>query len=365
MSATLLYETIPADGLTHFTSPAAACSITASSRDDIIKAREHWDGKSYTSITGMTTIPPPFQPSKRENIATIAFPGFLASRAQVSKYTGPDAVVILDRSDESKVYFSTTCALSTRLIHNVVPLPDVDEIQEGWRWNPIYWPSMLHCVASRWYFRTPDRPISHTLWRKINLAGEKDQECCERDIRKSIQRLDEELQGDKEQNSVNKKKAKKIVLFGFSRGAATIMHTALKLPKDIAKRIDLVVLEAPFDSLQQVLNDSSISPSLVLSALRLVGTLSPEEAYNFPEVTHLRCPIAFITSDADTRVPKKTTLRCIDAVKARYYPHSIPSIEHLELKYSRHPLMSLGHYEDRLNYIDFMQKLYDTYLPNE
>eukprot|EP00658_Telonema_sp_P-2_P076271 TRINITY_DN6649_c0_g1_i2.p1 TRINITY_DN6649_c0_g1~~TRINITY_DN6649_c0_g1_i2.p1 ORF type:complete len:101 (+),score=36.69 TRINITY_DN6649_c0_g1_i2:153-455(+) len=71
---------------------------------------------------------------------------------------------------------------------------------------------------------------------------------------------------------------------------------------------------------------------------------SPADAYNMPEETHLTCPLVFITSEVDKRVPKKTTMRAIEEVRRRY--PTVP-VEHLELRHSTHSSMAVQDVEDR------------------
>ena len=323
-----------------------------------------------TDLLGRTCAEPSYLPPLRPHIATVVFPGFLASFGQACKYTGPDAVTVLDREDRSKVIATVRCQFSPRVLHNVLPAPDVRENALGWSFTPLGLFSCLKTAGTRWFFRMPDLPMVHSVASLNNMGGAHDQADCVARITDALAQIDAEaeaeegssVQSEEESNSTTSKKKKekrKLVLFGFSRGAATVLHTALKLPEAIASRISLVVAEAPFDTFEGVMADSSWFPSVNRALFNAIARPSDPSAYDFPPSTHLRCPIAFITSEGDTRVPPKTTQRCIDAVRANY-PHI--AVEHLELRKARHPVMTYSNRPDMDAYIAFMEGLYDKYV---
>ena len=72
---------------------------------------------------------PETQPALRDNIVSVFMPGFSAARAQASQYTGPDPVTVLDRHDNSRVLYRATSACAPRLLHNVIPQPEVHDIE--------------------------------------------------------------------------------------------------------------------------------------------------------------------------------------------------------------------------------------------
>ena len=82
--------------------------------------------------------------------------------------------------------------------------------------------------------------------------------------------------------------------------------------------------------------------------------ISPLKAIqNFP----LDVPIAFITSNADIRVPSSCTNKLIEILKMRGHK----KIHHLELHKSHHSIMSLQYTDEVIMYHSFVNKLYDTY----
>lgn len=321
-------------------------------------------------VTGLwrnTSAPVENQPARRDNLLTVTFPGFLSSRAVVAKYTGPDPVVILDHphnhppgTDPLPELFRTTATNAPRLVHNVLPLPDLDELDYTYApwYSPLTWYNGLRTVVMKRVMGGDVMPISTNVPRLNNLGGSLDQAAALEVIKKGISAVEAHNNGVL--SSGDGGCEQKLVLFGFSRGAATFLQASIKADPDVASKIDMVILEAPFDTLDGVINDSSAFPALTRALFRRAGSPSPPEAYELPATTHLSCPLLFITSDVDNRVPKKTTMRAIEAVR-RLYPH-LP-VEHLELKKSMHSFMAIQDVEDRARYIDFMERMYDKYLP--
>ncbi|CUG79289.1 Hypothetical protein, putative [Bodo saltans] len=309
-------------------------------------------------------------------ILTVAFPGFGASRSQLAKYTGSDGVVVLSpskdtcdskieppthslwmvqaldnlgESTKSRVLYHAFCDKASRLLYNMLPCPEVAELETGsWSWNPLHWPTMVKSRGAAWYFSLHGVPTSYMKLEKVNLAGFDDQADCLREIARGAAVVAQEGKG------------RKLVLFGCSRGATTTCFAALRLAPDIAQYVGLVLLEAPFDTLENVVKESSWTPQLVMSLVKNLGKYDGDSgAYELPLNTHLRCPIAFITSKVDTRVPESCTRRLIDSIKVAY-----PELEihHLQLHHSSHATMPIGHSDDRAAYINFVHSLYEQCL---
>ena len=389
---------------------------------------------SATDWLGRCTVdvPPSLQPPLRHNITTVLYPGFFATMGEASKYTGPSPVVILRRDpatdvdaikreaarvasaatrtctstggasgdkgafdaiprrpsfaelEEDNVAAEVTCAHSPRLLHNVVPFAEAFEVSQGpppSLLSPLLWGTAAQLYIQRWFFRTPAAPrvLCNTIGLN-NMGGYADQAACRARILEGIARLQHSAP-DEEDGCSMRKHRKYLVLFGFSRGAATVLQTALKLPQEQAEWVSLVVLEAPFASLKSLLESSSWFPKATRHLFSSLCDDSGDAAYVFPPTTHLRCPIAVISSDGDTRVPPSCSEECVELLR-RLYPQygggasegggrekdgrsggSVVPIERLRLRRSPHPLMPIGDAEDREAYIRFMEGLYDKYCP--
>lgn len=335
-------------------------------------------------------------------VLTVAFPGFGASRSQIAKYTGSDGVVVLrgrqdsighrapadvvsgmpeqtrwllellsrletvdiDRCRRSpsdvdddhlttapngvqdSVLYHAVCAVAThKLLFHVMPSPEVVELTtSSWSWNPLHWATMAKSRGAAWYFSIRGVPTSFMRLDRVNLAGFDDQAACAAEIAKGASVVEAEGKG------------RKLVLFGCSRGASTTCFASLKLPPEVARHVGLVILEAPFDSLESVVHASSWTPRLVMRLIKCLGQYDGDAgAYKLPEKTNLRCPVAFVTSAADTRVPEACTLRLMHAMEAAY-PHL--TFYHLRLRHSSHAMMPIGNAEDKTAYAEFVHELY-------
>jgi dienelactone hydrolase len=291
--------------------------------------------------------PPAQQPPLRDNLVTVFYPGFGSSRRQGSKYAGTEGVTVLSHEGD-KVLFHCTTKFAPRILHNIVPLPEVPELHYGVSLNPVHWITMAACKAKSAVFRYEGAPVSHMHLSKVNIGGLKDQQQCRNDIQR----------GAMEAARSNKK----LVVFGCSRGASTVLYTVLSLPPELAAAVALVIVEAPFDTCENVIKDSSYCPKLVMSMIRNLGDYSGNDAYKIPDVTHLKCPIAFVTSKVDTRVPPHLTINLMNELRQK---HPQLTIEYLELQHSHHALMANGNAEDQQAYIAFVSRLYDKYVPQE
>lgn len=347
-------------------------------------------------------------PPRRPNIITVATPGITTSRTHISRYTGPDGVDVLknacswrptetvagngDAAAESSSLLGdadrfvltadedppllthATCSVSPRLLHNVIASPEMDEfVYNRCSLNPIHWVLMLKGCLVDLFFSV--RPINFSYSRvgMTNLAGERDQAACLREIRRAVRIIEghkrtvatgtnKDSFQDMDSRCYTPERPLRLhlVLFGFSRGATTTFYTAMKLPPELATYVSLVVVEAAFDTLHNVIESSCWFPSFVLWFFRTFCDYSGEDAYKYDRnQIHLRCPIAFVMSVKDTRVPNELTQRLIDNVKADC--PQIPAVEVLQLKHSRHPLMAVGNREDQDAYVAFMEGLYDRY----
>ncbi|ESL05713.1 hypothetical protein TRSC58_06628 [Trypanosoma rangeli SC58] len=341
-------------------------------------------------------------PSLRHNIITVATPGITAQRSQLSRYTGVDGVDVLENTcswqphvgfvaskdhaeaelvafqmghekyaltaeEDPPLLYHASCRVAPRLLHNVMASPEMDEIvYNKCSFNPLHWLLMLKEIFTSLAFSVYPRRCAYSQVRMTNIGGKRDQAVCQREIRRAVRIIKKTTVISQGDNDVaphllpGRSPPLKLVLFGCSRGATAIFYTAMKLPLELAQYVSLVVVEAPFDTLHNVITSSCWFPRFTLWFVRNFCEYDGDEPYSFdPDRVQLRCPIAFVMSRQDTRVPNKLTRRLIDTVK-RECPQ-IPAVEVLQLKHSRHPLMAVGNREDQDAYVAFMEQLYDTY----
>ncbi|CUG06631.1 Hypothetical protein, putative, partial [Bodo saltans] len=275
-------------------------------------------------------------------ILTVAYPPLGAPRAHLAKYTGAQGVVVLSsrgqsssrraagfirapdhalwmlqalerlgEDHEGEILYHAVCDVGSLVLINMLPCPEAVEVESGGAccWNPLHWPMMAMSQGASWYLSLKGVPLSYVKPSKVNLAGYDDQDDCTREIKRGASVVATEGKG------------RRLVLFGCSRGATTTCLSALKLTPDVAQHVGLVLLEAPFDTLQSVVHESSWTPGLIMSLIKRFGKYDGDQgAYELPDVTHLRCPIAFVTSAADTRVPESCTLKLMEAIR-KTFPH--------------------------------------------
>lgn len=275
----------------------------------------------------------------RSDIVTFFFQGNASARSQAALYTGPEGVSVIYNGDE----IHSDCSVAPRLLHNVWTYPELQDVIYT-PYNPVLWIGKLINSVKNRYLNLSGSP-SHapyiTLW---NVAGEGDVMQYLYHFRQMLQNCPSE---------------KKIVLFGCSRGAATTFIAVSKMTPDEQDRIALVIVEAPFDSVPDVLTASALLPQVqlrLLSSFTLYSDcqMSPlQAAETFP----LNIPVAFITSNTDTRVPPQCTDNLINKLKER--GHS--KIHRCELQNSHHSLYPLHNESDQKTYYDFVEFLYNTY----
>lgn len=251
------------------------------------------------------------------------------------------------RDKETGDEYDTYIPDAPLLLHNCYVYDELDDVGYGWSWNPIHWPFVCGSFAQSLYYGMVNAPIHHIYVTNLNVAGDNDVRQHQEALAKCIQ---EKVIAEKKQ----------LVLFGCSRGAATTFTSVATCPAELYQHIKLVIVEAPFDTVENVLAQSSWTPNLqttLLNELTIYRSdqLSPLEATaTFP----LDIPVAFITSLMDTRVPPQCTKNVIDRLKAR--GHS--KIHHLELKKSPHSSMPIYDDDDKLVYLNFLNTLYNKYI---
>lgn len=261
---------------------------------------------------------------------TIFFQGHFSSRAQAANYTeGLD--IIVDNHVEH-VYVPN----APKILYNIFTCKDLEDVGYGFSWNPLHWFFKLKSMLVNWYCNIHGASWPHSYITKDNIAGKED-----------VDQYIEMIKTCIEQNP-----DKKIVLFGCSRGAAATLVTVANLSPDLLNHVKLVIVEAPFDSVENVLRTSSWCPNVCLFLIKTFTNYkdtqqSPLDAMK----TYPNIPTAFITSNADTRVPLENTLHLMYELKD--YTH----IHHLNLESAHHATM----FKDP-KYIKFVHDLYQLYI---
>ncbi len=154
--------------------------------------------------------------------------------------------------------------------------------------------------------------------------------------------------------------SKKIVLFGCSRGASTTFIAVTQMTPEEQKRIALVILEAPFDSVNNVVHESSWVPALQMGLLNTFTSYNPNDMSPLmaADLWPMTVPMAFITSNADTRVPKSLTQNLINRLRERGHD----KVHHCELLTSHHAMFPVHNPVDQKHYFDFVVEMYLIYL---
>lgn len=368
----------------------------------------------------MSSVESHNRPPLRENILTVGMPGVTSTRAQLARYTADEGFNVLrndlprtnrnstrsscrilvdsirymfsprvrsecgiassymnldtgsmndcpppedweeplpgDGADEDiPVFYHAYSPIAPRLLHNVMASLEMEEISNTWSWNPFHWIFTLKDILTLWFFSTCVRPRHHAHCEAGGscVGGTRDQAAFRREVERAVRQLESTPQ-------------KHLVLFGCSRGATTCFYASMKLPQRLASRVSLVIVEAPFDTMDHVMDTSCWFPSLARWFFRNFCDYRGEEdarmAYSYDaEKVALRCPVAFVISIKDKRVPNVCTEVLIEGLRRNLVPHKIPAVEVLVLKHSRHPTMPVGCKEDQDAYVRFTEMLYDKY----
>jgi hypothetical protein len=290
---------------------------------------------------------PPYQVDKA-HIVTVYCQGNGASRVQAAKYTGLQGVRIRipKVEQEDHVYIPS---LSTQLLYNVHVYDDLSDIAYGYSLNPFHWLSKLfHYGVTRYFNMHGVNHIPHNYITHSNVGGFHDVKDYLMGVSSCIQ---------------SSHPTSKIVLFGTSRGASTVISSLTSLTVSERQRIALVIVEAPFDNVPSIVR-TRFGPnigSFLLNVLEKFGRYKPGQFSPLQAVLHpdfpLEIPIAFVTSKVDSIVPCEHTMVLHDALQKRNHSH----LYHLELEHSSHNGMSLDNPSDIKAYGHFVHDLYEKY----
>jgi len=270
--------------------------------------------------------------------------GMWASRGQAAKYCRGGIEV-----NGARVTYSN----ANDIIHNPVVYPELPQVSYEWAWNPLHIVMQFMAYVKTWYYGSQNDTAYHIDLARVDVAGP-NEVAHHRESWLAINRvLDQETQ---------RGHPKKLVLFGTSRGAATTFTSVAISTEQDRRHLSLVVLEAPFDSLEKVLeyqygvDVGGFFLTLVKQHTNFSETFeSPARvAWRFP----LTVPVIFVTSLADIVVHRNQTQRLIDILKTRKHP----ALHHLQLNHSDHSAMSLGQGPDQLTYVQYMADMYDRYV---
>ncbi|KAL7698571.1 hypothetical protein N2W54_000393 [Lotmaria passim] len=315
--------------------------------------------------------------NRRSKHASSPHPSFSDEPSSPLRATLDPVVEAADKGlVDPPVLYRATCRVAPRLLHGVMPSPEVSESRHR-HWyctlNPLHWMLLVKELITGWWFCTRPFQFCYSEPGRTNMGGLRDQAAYTREVHRAIHKIESDassLQQKQEHDAPPPAphKVKHLVLFGVSRGATTCFYSAMKLSANDAKHVSLVLVEAPFDTLEHVIDASSPVPQLLRWFFRAFcdwrGSRDEAAAYDFnPREVHLRCPVAFVMSTKDRRVPNECTQALIDRVRRELVPHVIPAVEVLTLQHSRHPCMAVGHKEDQDAYVAFVEDLYNRYCP--
>jgi len=284
-----------------------------------------------------------------DNISTIFFQGNQAARLQATKYCGKEGLNVYVSNGQTERVFNPD---SPKLLYNLFHYQELNDIEYGWSWNPFHWLFMLLHWIRQWQFNIYGTAcVPHNKWSLVNISGGEDITQCLLAIKACIKA----------------NPTRPLVLFGTSRGAATVISSLTRLSKEELTHVAMVIAEAPFATVPSVLYEIMPWASRTVPALLWLlqyftqyreGQPSPLEAVahdDFP----LDTPLVFVTSATDRTVPLANTMQLVTVLEGRCHR----ALHHIALKHSHHTSMSLGNAEDRQVYETELHTLYRKYLP--
>ena len=277
---------------------------------------------------------------------TLFYQGNSESRGQAAPYTRQR--VHSWAEGERK---SWHCKSAANLLYNVYECEEPADVSFRAGLNPYLWLNKaVRVVCNAWSgIEGPAHCSDPTQW---SVGSRPDREQCKRALA--------DVASETDQNQ-------ELVLFGCSRGAATTFTTVCEVARDGGtgaeglRRVKLVILEAPFDSVRSVLRASAWLPGLQHYALAQFSQYDADEVSPLELAEHfpLHLPVAFVMSAADSRVPPECTMRLVSALTGHTSVHT------LLLERSPHPSFASADAEDVARYEAFLHELYARYLKSE
>lgn len=283
----------------------------------------------------------------RDDIITIYFQGMQTSRSQAAKYAGSLGLHTKINHKTEHIYIPN----APLILHNIYLYDELEDTSYGYTLNPLQ--LIYKCLSflkiryfNIWQTNLQRPSVPHHYFSNLNAGGDQDRNQFLNAIKLCIEEYPD----------------KKIVLFGTSRGAATVLASLPFLTEVERIHIKLVLVEAPFDTLPNILKyQFGRLSSLPLYLLEKFGKYRPGQFSPLDSVSDdkfpLDLPIGFITSEVDNVVPKVHTTKLINKLKERNHT----KLHLLELQNSGHSSMSVGDSTDQKLYIEFVNKLYDNY----
>jgi pimeloyl-ACP methyl ester carboxylesterase len=190
------------------------------------------------------------------------------------------------------------------------------------------------------------------VWWRVNLAQRRDVTRALAYVRRALAR----------------NPYKRLVLFGSSRGAAVCLQVAAQLSAEEIKRIPMIVCEAPFTTVEDVINTRFAGLHNVQAFVRFVlrwftsydarmnDTWSPlAAATDFP---HKQLPIVLVRSAIDTVVPPHLTAFLGSVLRGAH----VKNVHDIVLQHSAHSDFTSDNDEDRKHYVEELNVLYKKYL---
>ena len=261
--------------------------------------------------------------------STLFFAGNGSSIAQASKYTGRNGV----RGMTSRPAIRTL--ISPHLVENQDPF-DVERGLMAYLLYPIYF--LIHSWRGvrglRPYWTNP---------LKVNLSQEDD-------LNFAVKRIEAALRCTE----------KDLILYGCSRGASVAISCLAYLPEKCRGRIKLVVAEAPFDSVEHVL-ETRFSP-FVRSIVKFLFKLARYRASGPSPLTLVpalprEIPILIITSVKDEIVTHESSMTLYRALKEK-----IQQVHLITLKESSHSGYVSDNIDDLSHYYRELIEVYQKVL---
>lgn len=264
----------------------------------------------------------------RNNIVTVFAQGNQASRSQGAKYAGKEGIHIGGPFSHHAVAPNAP----PQLMYGPYCYPEFKDVSYEWSWNPIHMMNKaVSFLRNQWYgIQQPH--LWHTVWSEVNVAGAQDVT----QYRTAVEQC------------IGEHPDKNIVLYGVSRGAATVLSSVAQMSSREQSRVSLVIVEAPFDSVENVTNRYTRAFLYWVTKYRS-WRMSPAEAIdNWP----LRVPVLFVAALDDHRVPCTQTLGL--AKKLTMRGHRMVNV--LCMEKGGHNGMVL-----QKEYKDFVEVMYDRY----
>jgi len=273
------------------------------------------------------------------NIITVFFQGNGAPRSQAAMYAGNKGLDVIVNDNLEHVFIPN----APLLLHNIYTYPELNDVGYGFTLNPIHHLTKLKNLAMTYYLDIHGSSLAHSFITKMNVGGSED-------VNQLINAISD---------CVKINPDKQLVLFGCSRGASTVVTTLSKLSQELLDHIKLVIVEAPFDSVENVIEKRSWLPTPTMYLIKHLTSydekqMSPIDAVS-SETFPLNIPIAFVMSELDTTVPIENTQNLISILKNKNHPN----LHELVLKNCNHFAMPLS--DDREEYVKFVESLYAQY----